>query len=116
VVVPAFLSGFAIPHVLLAVSTGLSALVNAALLYRGLRRDGIYRPTGAWRPLLPRIGLASLAMAGFLWWVSGDWSEWTAWPATQRALWLTLSVVGGAAVYFGTLWIAGARPRDLKPL
>ncbi len=116
VVVPAFLSGFAIPHVLLAVSTGLSALVNAALLFRGLRHDGIYQPTAAWRRLLPQIGLASVAMAGFLWWVSGDWSAWTDWPATQRALWLTVSVVGGAVVYFGTLWIAGTRPRDLKPL
>ncbi len=116
VVVPAFLSGFAIPHVLLAVSTGLSALVNAALLFRGLRHDGIYQPTAAWRQLLPQIGLASVAMAGFLWWVSGDWSAWTDWPATQRALWLTVSVVGGAVVYFGTLWIAGTRPRDLKPL
>jgi putative peptidoglycan lipid II flippase len=116
VVVPAFLSGFAIPHVLLAVSTGLSALVNAALLFRGLRHDGIYQPTAAWRRLLPQIGLASVAMAGFLWWISGDWSAWTDWPATQRALWLTVSVVGGAAVYFGTLWIAGTRPRHLKPL
>jgi putative peptidoglycan lipid II flippase len=116
VVVPAFLSGFPFPHALLALSTGLSAIINATLLYRGLRHDGIYQPTAAWRRLLPQIGLASLAMAGFLWWVSGDWSDWSVWPATQRALWLTLSVVGGAAVYFGTLWIAGARPRDLKPL
>lgn len=116
VVVPAFLNGFPIPHVLLAVSTGLAAIVNAALLFRGLRRDGIYQPTAAWRRLLPQIALASLAMAGFLWWISGDWAAWSTWPATQRALWLTVSVVGGAAVYFGTLWIAGTRPRDLKPL
>ncbi|MEX0733790.1 MAG: murein biosynthesis integral membrane protein MurJ [Steroidobacteraceae bacterium] len=116
VVVPAFLSGFPIPHVLLALSTGLSAIVNAALLLRGLRREGIYAPTAEWRRLLPRIVLASLAMAAFLWWISGDWSVWTDWPAMRRALWLALSVAGGAAVYFGTLWLAGTRPRDLKPL
>ena len=40
VVVPAFLNGFPVPHVLLAVSTGLSALINATMLYRGLRRGG----------------------------------------------------------------------------
>jgi putative peptidoglycan lipid II flippase len=101
---------------LLAVSTGLSALVNAALLFRGLRRDGIFSPSGEWRRLLPQVGLASLAMGGFLWWISGDWSEWTGWPAMQRALWLTVCVVGGGTVYFAMLWICGARPRHLKPL
>lgn len=116
IVVPAFLSGFAVPHVLLAASTGFSAIVNAALLFRGLRRDGIYAPSAEWRLLLPRVALASVAMAGFLWWISGDWSAWTDWPATRRALWLALSVSGGAAVYFGTLRLAGTRPRDLKPL
>jgi len=116
VVVPAFLKGFPVPHVLLAASTGMSALINATLLYRGLRRQGVYQPSPAWRRLLPQIALASVAMAGFLWWISGDWSAWTAWSATRRAAWLGLSVLGGAAVYFGVLGLAGARPRDLKHL
>jgi putative peptidoglycan lipid II flippase len=116
VVVPALLSGFPIPHILLAVSTGLSALVNSALLYRGLRRDGIYRPSGAWRRLLPQIGLATVAMAAFLWWISGDWEAWSGWSASHRAAWLGVSVLGGVAVYFGTMFLAGARPRDLKHL
>jgi putative peptidoglycan lipid II flippase len=116
VVVPAHLSGFPVPHVLLAVSTGLSALVNATLLYRGLRRSGIYAPSADWRRLLPQVALASIAMAAFLWWASGDWSEWTGWSASRRALSLGIVVAGGAAVYFGTLWVAGARPRQLKPL
>jgi putative peptidoglycan lipid II flippase len=116
VVVPAFLNGFPVPHVLLAISTGLSALINATLLYRGLRREGVYRPSTAWRRLLPQIGLASLAMAAFLWWISGDWAAWTDWPATRRALRIGLAVAGGATVYFGVLTLAGARPRDLKHL
>ncbi|MGH8250102.1 MAG: murein biosynthesis integral membrane protein MurJ [Steroidobacteraceae bacterium] len=116
VVVPAFLSGFPVPHALLALSTGLSAILNATLLFRGLRRDGIYTPSAEWRRLLPRIVLASLAMAAFLWWISGDWSAWNDWRASRRALQLTLCVAGGALVYFGTLWLAGTRPRDLKPL
>ena len=116
VVLPLFLHGFPIPHALLAVSTGLSAIINATLLYRGLRRDGVYAPSGEWRRLLPRVLLASTAMAAFLWWVSGDWSAWSDWPALRRAAWLTISVAGGSAVYFGTLWLAGTRPRDLKSL
>jgi putative peptidoglycan lipid II flippase len=116
VVVPAFLNGFPVPHVLLAVSTGLSAIINATLLYRGLRRDGVYRPSVAWRKLLPQVALASLAMAAFLWWISGDWADWTSWTAARRATWIGLSVAGGAAVYFGVLGLAGLRPRHLKHL
>jgi putative peptidoglycan lipid II flippase len=107
---------FPVPHVLLAVSTGLSAIINSTLLYRGLRRDGIYRPSPAWGKLLRQVVLASLAMAAFLWWVSGDWSDWTGWSAARRAAWLGLSVVGGAVVYFGVLALSGTRPRDLKHL
>ena len=66
--------------------------------------------------LLPQIGLASLAMAAFLWWISGDWAAWTEWSALRRSAWLGLAVAGGVAVYFGVLGLAGARPRDLKHL
>ena len=116
VVVPAFLMDFPVPHVLLAVSTGLSALINSTLLYRGLRREGIFRPSPAWRRLLPQVAFAGLAMAAFLWWISGDWSAWTDWTPARRAAWLGVSVAGGAAVYFGVLGLCGARPRDLKHL
>ncbi len=116
VVVPAYLNGFPVPHALLALSTGLSALINATLLYRGLRRQGVYKPSAQWRRLLPQVGFASVAMGGFLWWASGDWSAWTGWRASERALLLALCVGGGAGVYFLALWLAGTRPRDLKSL
>ncbi len=116
VVVPAYLNGFPAPHALLALSTGLSAIINATLLYRGLRRQGVYAPSAHWRQLLPQVAFASAAMAGFLWWISGDWTAWTGWRASARALQLALCVGGGAGVYFLALWITGARLRDLKSL
>jgi putative peptidoglycan lipid II flippase len=116
VVLPAFLYGFPLPHVLLALSTGLSALFNGTMLYRGLRRQGIYAPSATWRRLLPQVLFASVAMAGFLWWAAGDWSAWTDWRPAARALRLALCVASGAAVYFAALWLAGLRPRDLKSL
>ena len=116
VVVPANLNGFPVPHALLALSTGLSAIVNATLLYRGLRRQGVYTPSAHWRRLLPQVLFASVAMAAFLWWITGDWSAWSGWRATQRGLQLALCVSGGAGVYFLALWLAGARPRDLRTL
>ena len=116
VVVPAYLNGFPVPHALLALSTGLSAIINATLLYRGLRRQGVYTPSTHWRRLLPQVGFASAAMAGFLWWISGDWTAWTGWTPTARALQLSLCVSGGLGVYFLSLWLTGARPRDLKSI
>lgn len=116
VVVPAYLNGFPAPHALLALSTGLSAIINATLLYRGLRRQGVYAPSAYWPLLLPQVAFASAAMAGFLWWFSGDWAAWTGWRATERALQLALCVGGGAGVYFLALWLTGARLRDMKSL
>jgi putative peptidoglycan lipid II flippase len=116
VVVPAFLMDFPAPHVLLAASTALSAAINSTLLYRGLRRDGIYSPSPAWRKLLPQVVFSGLAMSAFLWWVSGDWATWTGWSAARRAAWLGLAVAGGVLVYVGALALAGLRPRDLKHL
>jgi len=116
VVVPAHLNGFPVPHALLALSTGLSALINATLLYRGLRRQGVYLPSAHWRRLLPQVLFACSAMAAFLWWLSGDWSAWTHWHAADRALQLGWCVLGGGGVYLLALWLTGARPRDLKSL
>jgi hypothetical protein len=55
-------------------------------------------------------------MAAFLWWISGDWNAWSGWSATHRVVWLGIAVLGGVAVYFGVLALAGLRPRDLKHL
>lgn len=116
VVVPAHLAGFPVPHALLALSTGLSALLNATLLYRGLRLRGVYTPSGNWRRLLPQVLFASAAMAAFLWWISGDWSAWNGLGAADKAWRMTLAVAGGAGVYFAALGLAGLRPRHLKSL
>jgi putative peptidoglycan lipid II flippase len=114
VVVPAHLAGFTAPHALLALSTGLSAGLNSLLLYRGLRRTGVYAPSGRWRRLLPQVLAASAAMAAFLWWAAGDWSSWPGMTPLERVLRLSACVGGGAAVYFATLVASGTRPGDFR--
>ncbi|MBM5811949.1 MAG: murein biosynthesis integral membrane protein MurJ [Gammaproteobacteria bacterium] len=116
VVLPAYWLGFPVPHVLLALSTGLSALLNALLLYRGLRRAGVYTPSAAWRRLLPAVAGACVLMAGFLWWAAGDWAAWAGHAGLLRAGRLALCVGGGAAVYFTVLGISGLRVRDFRSL
>ena len=55
VVLPAHYAGFATPFVLLATSTCISAAVNAFLLWRGLRRSGVYMPRAGWGALIGRV-------------------------------------------------------------
>jgi putative peptidoglycan lipid II flippase len=114
VVLPAHFAGFPIPHVLLATSTCISAAVNTFLLWRGLRREGVYRPGAGWWRLLGQIGFASLAMGALLWWLAGDLGGWIAAGALERAGRLTVCVVGGAAAYFGMLFLVGVRPAQLR--
>ena len=114
VVVPAYLAGFPAPHALLAFSTGMSAVVNSTLLYRGLRRTGVYRPSVRWRRLGLQVVVANAAMAAFLWWGSGDWAGWQDMAAGGRVSRMLGCVGGGGAVYFLALWLLGARPADFR--
>ncbi|MCU0757908.1 MAG: murein biosynthesis integral membrane protein MurJ [Steroidobacteraceae bacterium] len=114
VVLPAKYLGFPVPHVLLATSTCVSAAVNTVLLWRGLRREGVYRPGPGWWPLLARIFVASAVMAVVLWWSSGELGSWLQAKPLERALRLALSVLAGAGVYFAVLFAAGLRPAHLR--
>jgi len=114
VVLPAHLAGFPIPHVLLATSTCISATVNTFLLWRGLRREGVYRPGPGWNALLARVVFANAAMAALLWWFGRDLATWLAAPAAERAGRLAVCITAAAATYFAALWIAGLRPSQLR--
>ncbi len=101
-------------HAALAFATAVAAWLNAALLYRGLRRGGFYRPLAQWPRLRRQIGLATLAMLLVLYW-----------PATRIEFWLEAGLWGraaslggvvalGAAVYLAVLLGLGVRPRELR--
>ena len=101
-------------HAGLALSIGLAACLNAALLYRGLRLQGIYTPQPGWRVFLLRLAAALLAMGAALWFAAGDPGPWLEWRLAAR-LWRLALVVGcGAGVYFATLWLVGFRLGDFR--
>lgn len=99
-------------HAGLALAIGLGACLNAALLYRGLRRRGIYLPQPGWPVFLFKVLIAIYVMAAVLWLTMGTPPEWLASGALQRALRLTGVVTAGAASYFAALWLLGFRVRD----
>lgn len=101
-------------HAGLSLSIGLAACLNAALLYRGLRQQGIYSPQRGWPMFYARLALALLLMGGTLWFTGGDAADWLRWTFTERLLRLTVVLILGTTVYFATLWGTGFRLRDFK--
>jgi putative peptidoglycan lipid II flippase len=101
-------------HAGLALSIGLAALANAALLLRGLLLRGTYRPATGWGAFGARLLLGNVAVGAALAWAARaiDWIGLRAhWG--ERAAALALVLAGVALLYFGVLAVCGLRPRDL---
>jgi putative peptidoglycan lipid II flippase len=103
--------GFVGPHAGLALASSVAAVLNASLLFRGLRRSGTYRPVPGWGPLLGAVGLAGVAMVLALRAITPATAEWFALGPLDRALLLTGVIAAGAGVYGATGVLAGLRPR-----
>ncbi len=101
-------------HMGLAMATTLSSFVNALLLFRGLRRQGVYHARPGWGRLAGQVGLAALAMGVFLVVRVGPLADWMAAGIGTRALWLAEAVAGGGLVYFAVLLATGWRPAMLR--
>lgn len=101
-------------HVGLALATSVAAYLNAGLLWRGLRREGVYRFDPAWRVFLPRLFAATAVMVGLVLWLSPAAPAWLAWGWQRRALELAGLVAAGGGAYLAVLAAAGVRLRDLR--
>jgi putative peptidoglycan lipid II flippase len=101
-------------HALLALNIGLSAWYNAGMLYRGLRRAHVLHHAPGWRQVWVQVIAGNVLMGLFLWFVAGDTQRWIEMRTLQRLEWMGLLVVGGAGIYFGTLYVLGMRVRDVR--
>lgn len=101
-------------HVGLAFTTAMAAYVNAFLLYRGLRKAGVYHPAPAWRSIWLRYGAANFAMAAVLLAFLNFWSQWEDWQALERIVRLAIVCVAGLLAYVATLFGVGVRLKDFR--
>jgi putative peptidoglycan lipid II flippase len=101
-------------HALLALNTGLGAWFNAAMLYRGLRRQHVLHHSPGWVRTLWQVLAGNLAMGLFLWLVAGDTQRWIEMDAWRRVGWMAVLVAGGAGIYFGMLYVLGMRLGHLR--
>ena len=105
---------FVAPHAAIALATATGAWINAGLLLRRLRRDGIYRPDARWRQFAPRLLGANAVMAALLLVLAGELAGWTSAPAVERILRLGMIIGLAGASYFAALWLFGIRARDFR--
>lgn len=102
-------------HAGLALSIGLGACLNAALLFGGLRGKGIYTALPGWPLFFARLAGALFLMAGVALWIGARF-DWLAMQATPwwrvGALLLVLAVC--AVTYFGALAVTGLRLREFR--
>jgi len=102
-------------HVGLALATSLAAFINSYLLYRGLRRGGVYHPQPGWRRFAARLALASLVMVAVLMVLLGQFDNWLGWSVMARVWRLALTCLVGGGVYLLVLVAMGMRLRHLRP-
>jgi putative peptidoglycan lipid II flippase len=105
---------FWIGHAGLTLATSIGACVNGVLLYRAMRRGGIYAPSAGWARFLARVAVALVALGLVLWWTAGASGAWTAAGLWSKVGRLTFVVAAGASVYFGALWLLGFRLADFE--
>jgi putative peptidoglycan lipid II flippase len=100
-------------HAGLALSISVAAWFNAALLLRGLLKNGTYQPETGWAPFIFKVLAAATVMGGLLALTVPrfDWIALQASPFVRVALVLSL-VAAAIAIYLAMLMIMGLRPRQ----
>ena len=115
VTTPLWLNKVAGAHGGIALATALAGVLNAALLWRYLRRRGIFAPQPGWGLYLLRLAGACALMAAVVLtlrvWV-GDWTLIEG--VAHRVGALVLVIAAGGAAYVVSMLALGLRPRHLR--
>lgn len=99
-------------HAGLALSIGLAACVNAALLFWQLRKQQIFQPQAGWLIFLVKIVISVSLMATVLIVTLNYMPDWEQGNMAMRICRLLLVVVIGVVAYFTSLAALGFRPQD----
>lgn len=114
IVTPLWMNHYPAAHAGIALATALAGVLNAGLLWRYLRKQGIYQPQPGWARWMGRIVIGLLAMAVSVLAVREHVGTWASLPTLWRWLWLLAAVGAGAVTYTVALVLLGLRPRHLR--
>jgi putative peptidoglycan lipid II flippase len=101
-------------HAGLALAIGLGACLNAGLLYRTLRRHGIFIPQPGWPVFLLKVSASVAFLAVVLFTTMGEPGWWLAASWRQKVPAVIGLVALGLAAYAACLLVFGFRPRDFS--
>jgi len=103
-------------HVGLALATSLSAALNAALLYIGLRKREVYQPDAGWGRFILKLLVPNSLLLLVLFWFTPDITHWIDGSVWQRFAMLSSLISGAMIAYFSTLYLVGINVKQLlKP-
>lgn len=105
---------YPLAHTGLALAISLAALVNAGLLFRGLRSRSVYRAGPGWPMFLARVILATGTMSAVILWGTYGLDTWLSAAPLVRGARLAFWILAGAMVYGAVLFLLGTRPSHLK--
>ncbi len=102
------------PHAGLAAATTLSAYLNAGMLYRTLKKQGIYQLNSSWAPFVLRVATACITMLLVLVFLIPELSQWNTWSLGHRLFSLLSMIAVGGVSYLCVLLVAGVRPAQFR--
>ena len=102
-------------HAGLALSIGIGACGNAAILFYMLRRKGIYQPEKGWKIFFLKLAVALVLLAIASIWSASyfDWIGMQTHPLYRMGALAIVMIVCGV-VYFGALLLLGFRIRHFR--
>ena len=101
-------------HFALGLASAIASYLNLALLWRWLKRAGVYQRQPGWSRFLVRLFVACIVMVAAV--GVGQWfgPDFTKIAALQRVLWLGALVAAGVGAYGIAMVAMGFRPRELR--
>ncbi len=103
-----------IGYVGLALATSLSATLNAWLLYRGLKSQGVYQLSTNTLMFIGKLVLSAGVMALVVYQLSSNFDVWLAMNFLKQVEQLTLCIIAGIASYLIMIILLGVRLSDFK--
>ena len=101
-------------YVGLAIATTMSATLNAFLLYRGLKAEGVYHLAVATKKFISKLLLSAGVMAMVVYQLSGNFDVWLSMSFTEQVFQLIFCIASGGLSYFVMIWLLGIRLGDFK--
>lgn len=96
-------------YVGLAIATALSATLNATLLYKGLKKLGVYQLDSVTKTVVLKLIAATAFMTVCLFALSPAFTTWLEMSTFDKTINLTGLIVTGAIIYFVSALIMGIR-------